>query len=524
MSAGSGGAVKLYVRNASTSVITRLLQMTVLLWVNQHLLRRIAPSEYCLFPLVVSLMYFAELLKNIVTSGIGRFIVEADAKADSDGVTRIVSSMFPVVLGSALVLGMAASVIASNLGFVITVDPVYLGQAKTMFLLMAGMLCLDVAAAPFTEGAYVRQRFVALNILDLCTEALRIVVLLCLILGVNASVVWLVVASTSANLTNLLVRIGFTRRWMPAMRLKPGAFHSETALAILRFGAWSGIQGITGLVSSTAPALLLNRFGSPLDVASFHLGRIPEMQIRSLASVASAPARPALTRLYAIQGESVLKDLYYRGGRYHLWITLLPIVPFLAFGPEIVRLYAGEQYSSTPAVIIALLGAYPFLWASAMFYQLAHAMGRIRAYYICDTVVQIVALAGMYWAVRYQHMGAPGAGLAVGLAGGIVHVLLVWPMGLRLVGAKWKPFFSETILRGMLPFAAALGVAVAARALIPLDSWSRLGLATAAACATYFFVLMTFCLDSYDRGVLANLLSRARTAGKAGTVSASELG
>src|SRR5687767_4471689 len=91
-------SVRLYLTNASSSVITRLLQITVFVWVNFHLLRRITPEEYSLFPIVTSLIFFADVFKNIITGGLGRFIVEADSRGDQSGVTRIVSSIFPIVV------------------------------------------------------------------------------------------------------------------------------------------------------------------------------------------------------------------------------------------------------------------------------------------------------------------------------------------------------------------------------------------------------------------------------------------
>src|SRR5206468_5399476 len=101
MRATSENNARLYATNAASSVTTRLLQLTVLVWVNQHLLKRIEPEEYSLFPVMISLMYFADIFKNIITGGLGRYIVEADSRGDQSGVTRIVSSIFPVVLAAA---------------------------------------------------------------------------------------------------------------------------------------------------------------------------------------------------------------------------------------------------------------------------------------------------------------------------------------------------------------------------------------------------------------------------------------
>lgn len=506
-------ALGIYLSNATSSVVTRVLQAVVLLWVNQHLLRRIDPSEYALFPLVVSLIFFAELLKNMVASGIGRFLVEADARNDTNRMVQIVSSMAPVAALSSLVIFAVGGWTISNLGSLLAISGALLPQAKMMLLLLVITICVDVAAAPFSEGAYVRQRFVALNALELSCEVLRAGLLLALILGVSASVLWMVVASAASSVVNAIGRVVLTRRWVPAIRWERGAFAWPVARQILGFSAWTGVQGITGMVSSMAPALLLNRFSSPLALAAFHLGRLPEMHVRSLAAVVSNPARPALTKLYA-QGESdALRILYYRGGRYFLWLTLLPVVPLIAFAPEVIRLYAGDRYESAVGVMIALLGAYPFLWASAMFFQIAHAMGRIRAYYVCDTVVQIVTLGAMFVTVGVLKWGAFGAALAIGGVGALLHVCLIWPMGLRLVKGVWPTFLRESVLRGCVPAAVSLLAAMPLRAAMELDTWWSVGLASAVVCVVYFGVVIACCMDEYDRSLISRLICRLRRGG-----------
>ncbi len=284
----------------------------------------------------------------------------------------------------------------------------------------------------------------------------------------------------------------------------------KTARTLLHFGSWTSIQGITGLVSSTAPVLLLNRFGTSIDVAAFAVGRLPESHIRALATVAASPAQPALTRIYAKEGAGALNDFYYRGGRYHLWIALMIVAPLLVFGKQIVSLYAGSQYVSAATVIFWLLAAYPFLWASAMFFQVAHAIGKVGAYYICDVVVQTVTLLALFYTVGYRGMGAAGAAMSTGLVGAALHIFLVWPMGLRLVKGRWELFVRQTLLPGLFPFAAALVACCAFNASVDINSWLLIGLGSAIALAIHVAVLLLFCLDATDRDLVNRLVSKVK--------------
>ena len=504
-------AVRLYMTNAASSVATRVLQITVLVWVNQYLLRRIEPAEYSIFPVVLSLMIFADVVKYLITGGIGRFLVEADSRGDQAGVTRIVSSMFPVVLLAALFFATAGGLAAWRIDDLLQIQPAYLHQARVMLLLLTFSLCLSVITAPFVDGLYVRQRFVIGNVIDLGTEALRIAILLALLFGVSTRVTWLVVASACAAAVNIGIRVVLTRQWIPAVTFRRNSISGDTVKTLLRFGGWTSLQGITALISGAAPTLLLNRFGTALDVTAFYLGRLPDIHIRSMAGAASSPAQPAMTSIFAKQGAVPLRDLYYRGGRYFLWVTLPLVAPLLIFGRQIVSLYAGAQYAPAATVIFWLLAFYPFIWASAMFFQVAHAIGRIGAFYACDAIVQAVTLLALWYAVSSRGLGAAGAAMGIGLAGGILHVVLIWPMGLRLVEGRWSIFARQTLLPGLLPFASACVACYVFSLGVEVNSWPMIASACVLSLAVYCVVLLVWCLDLVDRDVAARIAHRFLT-------------
>jgi O-antigen/teichoic acid export membrane protein len=496
--------------NTVSSVATRVLQLTVLVWVNQYLLRHIAPAEYALLPLVMSLLVFGELFRALFAGALGRYIVEADARGDDDGVTRIVSSMLPALAGAAALLALLTVAAIWKIDVLLALEPDQIGNARLMLGLLMGSLCLDLITAPYGQGLYARQRFVLLNGIELAGEVLRASLVFGLLLGLYPSVIWLTIGSTAAGLATLAARIWFTRRLMPAIRWQSGLFCRHTARRLLGFGAWTSVQGLTNLISTTAPALILNRAAAPLDVASFHLGRLPDLQLRRVASAAAIPLQPALTSLQAVRGEAARHELYYRGGRYHLWIILLGAVPLVMFADAIILRYAGAGYAMAAQVLVPLLAVYPLTWASAMFYRIAHAVGRVGAYYVCDLVVQGCTLLALLYLVVGRGLGAPGAALAIAGTTAVLHVVLVWPMGLRLIGGQWTRFWRETLWPGLLPAAAAAGTAWGFRSLVPLETWPRIGAGSVLAGSVYLAVLLAVCLAPPDRDLVQRALKRLR--------------
>lgn len=491
-----------FVLNATSSVATTIIRMTVLVWVSQYLLRRIEPAEYALVPVVSSLMVVAELFPLIFLRGLSRFMVEADARGDGAGLAGIVSSMLPVLGGVAAVLLACGLFAAGRIDSFIVVDPLYRDDAQLMLMLLMVSLCVEVATTPLRVGLYVRMRFVEQNLIQLFTELLRVGILLGLLFGVSTRALWVVVATTSGNLANILILMVYTYHILPDARFRAGLISGATMRRLLGFSLWTLVQSFNNLVLRAAPALLLNRHGTAIDVTSYHVGNLADVQIRKLVTSAVAPATPALTTIFATEGESALQKFYYLGGRYYLWVTLFLLPPLLAFAYPLIELYVGERYRAAATVMILVLGAYPFTWASAMFYQIAYAVGRIRAFNLCSILLGVIPLAGMWYFVVLRDMGATGA--AIGMGGGyaLVHLAVMWPFGLWLVQGSWSVFLRRTLVPGLAPFAAALLACLAFGQLVGVGSWTGFlagcGLSVVVYCATLFGL----CLDAGDRDLM----------------------
>lgn len=499
-----------FVINAGSSVLTTLISITGLVWVNQFLLRRISPEEYTLIPVLASLMIFAEFFRIIFTRGLSRFMVEADARGDHDEVTRITSSMLPVLGAVACALIAAGLFVVWRIETVIKVAPDYVDDARIMFALLIVTLALGIFTTPICAGLYVKIRFVTLNLINLGTEVLRVGLLFSLLLGIAPQAVWVTVAAVAATLVNIGVRVGYTWAILPAARFRASHMSFATVKRLLSFSLWTSVQGFNMFAQKAAPALFLNRYSTALDVASFHLGNLPNTQIRKLVQAAAGPATPELTAIFATQGESVMQAFYYRGGRYYLWGALFLVPPFIVYPAQLIELYVGATYALAAPVMITLFLLYPFNWASAMFYQIAYAIGRIKAYNITSVALSIAALIGMYVFIVVFEMGAMGA--AYGLTGGfvLVQLTLIWPMGLRLVNGSHLVFLKKTLVPGLIPFLAALAACWGYAQVVEIDTWVKFGAGCIVSASAHVLALGLVCLDAEDRALAGKAVTAAR--------------
>ena len=501
---GKRNSAKQFGVNVISNVGTKIIQITVLVWVNQYLLKRIDTNEYALFPLITSLIFFVQFVRIMATGGIARYLVVADSRDDDEEVTRITSSMLPVLLGVAVVIGIGGGWAVANIDHLLEIDSRYLWDARLMLTLILVSMAVNIVATPFASGLYVRQKFTIINLIQLGCELGRNAILILLILGVGPRVIWLVVGTFVGDIGNVLLRVVATRRLIPAIRLDASKFSWATCKELLQFGAWTSTRGISRFLSRTSPVLLLNKFGSPLDLTVFHLGQLPDTQLQKIISAAMVPVDPAITRMHAQSGEDSMKSIYYRGNRYSMWLALLLPAPLIVLAGPIIELYVGTGYATAAAIMVLFLVRYPVLFASSMFYRVAQATARVQTFYTGQIAVQLASVASMFLAAR-DGIGVVGMTTAMCVTEIVLTMLLIWVLGLRFVNGTWTRFLWTVLLPGGAPFVASLLACYGVSKLTEIDSWTTVALTGAFASLVYILVVLAM-TDGSDR----QLLQKAR--------------
>ena len=508
MSSGSKVSKSLILVNSLSSIALRLLSVTVLIWTQQYLLRRISAEEYALYPVLVSTMIFAPILTELLTGGVARYAVEAYSTGNQRRIVEIVSSMFPVLLLVTLIFLGLGGIFIGYLDRILTIDPKYLGDARLMMALMVFGSASRLLTIPFVLGFHVSQRFAALNLIHFAEGIFKIAILFTLLFEVSARVLWVVVATVTAGLGALVVQFVVSRSLVPSLKFRPSLFQWDTAKVLLSFGGWTAIGNLAHVIQQSAPAIILNKLGTSVDVATFHIGSIADRQIRMMTAIGLAPLQPALTTLHATQRSSSLRSAYLRGGRYYLWIILFAACPLGVFAPEIIDLYIGEAYLATSAVMMLLFCGYPLIYASAMLYRIAVATAQVRGFFSAAILNQLIIVLAILYAVGTLKMGAVGAAWAALVTSSVTQLLVFWPMGVRMVGSTLGSFIRETVWPGILPaiagFLACAGLKMYARP----ETWPMLGVCVIAGSLPYAAVLLSFCLRPSDRKDLRRIGAR----------------
>jgi len=499
---------RLVATNAASSLVARLLNITVLLWMYQYLLARISPEEFAVYAVLMALIAFAPLFFSVFTGGVSRYIVEAYALGNPRRVAEITSSILPLLAAASGTFWLTGLLIATFIEDVLTITPGMEDTARVMLALLVTNYALQMVTLPYATGFYVRQRFVELNMLQVLRDVLRIILLVTFLVGIEASVLWVVVASVVAEQSYLGVVLFRSRRLVPEVRFKANLFRWATGRQLVSFGLWTTLGQLANMMVTSVGILILNAYGTALDVTVYHLGATAFRQIESAIGLAAFPLLPALTAMHSLSDKARLARTTLRGGRYGIWVALFVACPAAIFSREFVQLYLGDGFADAAIVLSLFMAVFVFLGPTSLLPMLAMAMARVRDYHLAFFISSSVGLLLTLYLVAAHGMGAIGVALSFLISTALFELSYFWPLELRLTGASARQFAISVLLRGMLPAAVASVVWVAIHQLHPPDTWVSLVLSVAVGSLTYVAALVSFCLDENDRSIVKRMVRR----------------
>ncbi|MCE9616179.1 MAG: hypothetical protein K8T26_18045 [Lentisphaerae bacterium] len=484
--------------NALSSGATQVLSLSLLVWLHQYLLRHVTPEEYALYPLCVSLMVFAPLLSGVFTSGISRYLVQADARREVSRIAEIVSTMQVIVAGVATVMLAIGAGLYWQAEALLALQPSQVPEARRMLALLVIAAAVRLLLSPQAAGLEVRQRFVAQNAIAIGSELVRLGLLYGLLTGIGPRVLWVVVASTVASVGQQALVVLASRRVMPELRFRAAAVRLPGAREIVTFGGWSYVANMANKFGSALPPILLSHFAPALQVGAFHLGTQAPRQIQALLRAFRVPLLPVVTGLIARHDMRAAGEAYLRTGRYMLWLSMLPAVPLFVFRHELVHLYVGDRYAAAAGVLACLLAHSAVAAGNSLFPQLALATGRVRSWAVCAWFAEALHLGFALYFVVVRDLGAFGAALGYLLSGTFAQSLFAIPLGLHHAQVSLRLWLRETILLGALPAMGALAVLAFVRAYAAPATWAALA-AAAVGGGLVQSALVVLCAHPEDR-------------------------
>lgn len=499
---------RLVLINSASSAVTTVLNLSVLVWLQQYLLKRISAEEYSLVPLMAAIMAFAPLLSTVLTSGLGRFVTVAYARGDDDEVTRICSTMLPVLAAGGIAFLAVGWTCAWHVDHLIRIDPSRLWDSRIMMALLVFSAALQLPAAAYGSGFMVRQRLLLQDLIGVGCQLFRLLVLFSLLFGVSTRVLWLIVASVSSDLVGLAISVPISLHLVPSQRFRWNAIRWSLAREITNYGGWNLVNQIAQTARMAMDPIILNRFASALDVATFNVAGIVPRQLPLLVGPLSRPFIPLLAALHGTGDFTRLRNTYLRTARYNAWVLLTVAVPAIVFNKELMLLYLGGRYQGAGAVMAVLL-VVPILNAfNALGPAAIGAAGNVKGFALRQIIVHSVNLLLTILFVAQLRMGAFGSAVATLLATLGLDTVLTWRFSWRTTHTPASAWLREVLLPTVLPALPSILICLSVKFVFGITTWKGLFVVSAVSGILNLLLIAIFGLRDQDRIDLARVAGR----------------
>ena len=515
MSAGIEISKRLVVINSASSVLRSVMNLTVLFWVQRHLVRNVPAEEYQMLALIFPLLLFTPLLTMAVSGGLARFIIEAYAKGDLRRVTQICSTMFPLTLVAGGIVLLVGGLMTWKIESILNLEPQYTSDARVMFAILVARVGIHTILAPFMVGLDVKQKFLFRNILALFLDALRVALIFWLLFDVSTRVIWMVIATVPGMFIETGINLFYSRRLVPELRFDRREIRSELIRPITSFGGWTLVSRAASVAREMTGPFFLAHFSGvnyAIHVQAYRLGSYVETRFYPTVLAPLLTVQPALTGMFALGQEDRLRRTYFRIARYLLWTFMFFGAPAMVFHAELWDVWFGPEYAeivSAGSIVLVLLFAKAlFGFPQPILAQIALAKARNGPMAVRAMTIELSAVFLAYYFVKERGMGPVGVALGTLTATAVGVPLLIWTFGLRLMDCTVRQWTREVLGRGFAPMLAATPVWLAIWYYARPTNWWELGIAGAVGCAVYAAVLVGFCLPHAERAELGRFLFR----------------
>jgi O-antigen/teichoic acid export membrane protein len=377
-----------------------------------------------------------------------------------------------------------------------------------MMALLVFSAALQLPAAAFGAGFIVRQRLLLQDMVGVGCQLLRFGVLFCLLFGVSTRVLWIITASVASDLVNLAISIPISVRLLPAQRFRWSAIRWSLAREITNYGGWSLVNQLAQTARMAMDPIILNRFASAFDVATFNVAGIAPRQVPSLVAPLCRPFIPIFAAMHTTGDFVRLRNTYLRTARYNTWVVLTVSVPAIIFSRELILLYLGGKYPGA-ASVMALLLFVPVLNAlNAMGQAALYAAGEIRGFAIRQVIVHSSNLLLTILFVAYLGKGAFGSASATLLATLVLETMLMWPLCWRVTHTPATAWFREVFLPTVVLAVPSVVMCMLLKWMVGITSWFRLFGASAASAMLYLVLIGIVGLREQDRIDIARVADR----------------
>ena len=412
------------------------------------LIHRLGPAAFGSWVLVASVLAYSSILDFGVGLTIMRFVAEVAHLPDRREANRVVSTAVVAFTAAGLALLAAGVAVAPLFADLFSVAPHERDSFVLAFRISCAGLALTFPSAVWTAVLQGLHDFGRLNAW-VVGQALTVMAAQVVAVSLGHGIVALSVIGAVGAVALLLGKRWTARRH--GIRTSPRLWDRATLRRIAGVSSWVFLLNVSGRLILDTDAVLVGAMLGTAAVAAYQVALGPATAVRRAADQFNSVSLTAAASLRAQDERARLQALLVEATRAVACVFLPCIALLAAWGDQLLRLWVGEEFTSSYATLVVLtVGVLAIaIQGTAAQVLLALDRHRLMSLIACAEAACNLGLS-ILLARRY---GIVGVALGTAIPTMVTAFGITLPYACRLVGA---PYLS-LVRRVLPPLAIAAG-------------------------------------------------------------------
>jgi O-antigen/teichoic acid export membrane protein len=460
-------------------------------------------TGYGLWTLVLSMTGYFGLLDLGIRSSVSRFLTRHLARGEQDGVNRMASSAFAILLGGGLLALLGTLALTFLFQNAFRVEPEYLAAARTALLITGLNISCILPLGTFSAVLYASERFDIVAGVTIATELIR-AALIVFLLKSGFGLVALALTALMITLVQYTIFAAAARRLHPDLVIARRYVTRAATAELFGFSIYRFVWIVANQLIFYSDALVIGASLGAAAITPFAIAGSLINYARQIVFLVLDPFYPSAARMDASGDLADLRRLLIVGTRMALLVALPLCLGLLFLGRQFITLWMGEEYAGSAVLLmvltIAQFAAMPQYVSTLVLAGMARH--RLFAYAaLCEGAAN-VALSMLL----VQKMGLIGVAWGTVIPSLIINLLVVPFYTLRVLGMDFKDYFTQAYVRPLLCAAPVAVIAYGFSSLEP-SSWFWFAAEGIVICTVFAVMSYFVCLYSEQRAAVTARLS-----------------
>lgn len=408
-----------------------------------------------------SLVSYFQLVQAGIASAVNRYVARYRVVGDREGINRIVSSSFFIlIVGAVLVLALSAgaSVLLPKLFGERLAEHVREAQWVVFFLgaSIAAQICCSCYGGVITgchrwdlHNAIISGRHIVI-------VAAMITALL-----VGGGLAWLGAINLAGMTLAGIARILVAHRVFRGLEIRLRHVRRRAMRNVFKFGGKTLMPSVSKLLLNQTVNILIIAYLGPGTLALYMRPRSLLRHLDTLVHKMAVVLTPTTSSLQSTEDLTEIRKLLVKSVQYSLYLVLPVVLVLATFGDAVMGLWMGPGYASLIVPAILAVGFLSMLVQTPILTVLVGLNAHGKAGF-AQLVAAVGVVALTFFCLKVLDGGVVGVALAVVIPMTALNLTYMPVLVCRRVGMKVRSYAWSVVSKPaihILPFAVSLGVA-----------------------------------------------------------------